>query len=184
MAGTYLIAGAMCGGEIELSRVKYEHIYSLIAKLSKTTCKIAVTDDRIMVRSIGRLAGIDKIETMYYPGFPTDLQSEAMAMLTTCSGNSVIVENIFETRFNEVPELIKMGARIMVKGNTAIIHGVDSLHGARVRATDLRGGASLVLAGLRAEGVTTISQIQHIDRGYERIEESFLTLGADIKRER
>lgn len=105
-----------------------------------------------------------------------------MAMLTTASGTSVIVENIFETRMREVPEFIKMGADIIVKGRTAIIHGVKRLHGADVVATDLRGGASMVLAGLRAEGVTTVRELRHIDRGYESIEKCFESLGADIRR--
>ena len=182
VAGTYLIAGAICGGDIELNRVKYEHIYSLISKLSKTTCNITYKNGRIRLRSTGNLRGVDKIETMYYPGFPTDLQSQMMALLTVCRGTSVIVENIFETRFNEVPELVRMGANIIVRGNTAIVHGVDTLHGTCVHATDLRGGAGLVLAGLRADGITTIDRVCHIDRGYESIEESFCSLGADIKR--
>ncbi len=165
VAGTYLIAGAMCGGKIELSGVVSEHIHSLIAKLTN-----------------GDLRAIEKIETMYYPGFPTDLQTQMMAMLTTASGTSVIVENIFETRMREVPEFIKMGADIIVKGRTAIIHGVKRLHGADVVATDLRGGASMVLAGLRAEGVTTVRELRHIDRGYESIEKCFESLGADIRR--
>lgn len=182
VAGTYLIAGAMCGGKIELSGVVSEHIHSLIAKLTKTTCNIEVKNDKIKLYSNGDLRAIEKIETMYYPGFPTDLQTQMMAMLTTASGTSVIVENIFETRMREVPEFIKMGADIIVKGRTAIIHGVKRFHGADVVATDLRGGASMVLAGLRAEGVTTVRELRHIDRGYESIEKCFESLGADIRR--
>lgn len=182
VAGTYLIAGAMCGGEIELSHIVPEHIHSLVSKLSKTTCKIDIKNDRIRLKSNGELRCVDKIETMYYPGFPTDLQTQMMTMLTIANGTSVIIENIFETRFNEVPELRKMGAKIIVRDRTAVIHGVRRLHGADVVATDLRGGASMVLAGLAAEGTTTVRNLRHIDRGYECIEDNFTDLGADIRR--
>lgn len=182
VAGTYLIATAMCGGNVELINVNSEHISSLISKLSKTTCKIYIKNDRILIKSKGRQKSLDCIETMYYPGFPTDLQSQIMAMQSISKGTSVIVENIFETRFKTAGELKKLGADITIKGRVAIVKGVRELIGSEVSATDLRGGASLVLAGLVAKGQTVIKDIHHIDRGYEDMSVILSDLGANIRR--
>lgn len=182
IAGTYIIAAAMCSGNVELRGVVPEHIYSLIAKLSKTACKIYCKNDKIIVKSKGRLRSLDRIDTMYYPGFPTDMQTQMLALQTISKGTSVIVENIFETRYKTVPEFKKMGADITVRDRTAIVRGVSRLKGAEVCATDLRGGASLVLAGLAAEGITEVKDIYHIDRGYEDMSRVFAELGAKIER--
>lgn len=182
VAGTYLIATAMCGGSVELCNVNSEHISSLISKLSKTTCKISIKNDRILIKSKGRQKSLDCIETMYYPGFPTDMQSQMMAMQSISKGTSVIVENIFETRFKTASELKKLGADISIKGRVAIVKGVKQLTGSQVVATDLRGGASLVLAGLVASGQTCIKDIHHIDRGYEDMAVDLTSLGARIRR--
>lgn len=182
IAGTYIIAAAMCSGNVELRGVVPEHIYSLIAKLSKTACKIYCKNDKIIVKSKGRLRSLDRIDTMYYPGFPTDMQTQMLALQTVSKGTSVIVENIFETRYKTVPEFKKMGADITVRDRTAIVRGVSRLKGAEVCATDLRGGASLVLAGLAAEGITEVKDIYHIDRGYEDMSRVLAELGAKIER--
>lgn len=182
-AGTYILSCAMCGGEIVLHGACYEHIFSLISKLSKTACNIKRYNDKILVKSNGRLKSVDNIETMYYPGFPTDLQAQLMSLESIADGSCIVVENIFETRFKHVPELLKMGADITVKGRAALIKGVEKLRGTEVLAQDLRGGAALVMAGLSAEGKTVVSDIYHIDRGYESIEKTFSQLGAKIYRE-
>ena len=180
-AGTYLIATAMCGGNIYIDNIDNNDILSITTKLEKAGCDINYYDGSIELTSDGRLEAIDKIETQVYPGFPTDLQAQMMSMQTISNGVSVIVENLFENRFKHVNELIKLGADIKVKDRVAVIKGVDKLKGASVNATDLRGGASLVLAGLKAEGYTTINNIEHILRGYENIDEALQSLGADIK---
>lgn len=182
VAGTYLIGCVMTGGRIELCNTNAEHISSLISKLSKTTCKIGIKNDKILISSYGRQKSFDNIETMYYPGFPTDLQTQLMAMQTTCKGTCVIVENIFETRFKTAAELKKLGANITVKDRMAVVRGVPYLKGGEVNATDLRGGASLVLAGMCAKGRTIINDIYHIDRGYDKFEENLQNLGVNIKR--
>ncbi len=182
IAGTYIIATAMCGGDVMLTNAKSEHLQALISKLDNNCCKISVKGDKIRVISNGRHKSINKIETMPYPGFPTDLQPQIMALETISDGTCVIVENLFETRFKHVGELVKMGAQILVEGRSAVIKGVEKLYGAEVTATDLRGGAGLVLAGLVADGYTTISNIGQIKRGYESIESDLKKLGADIKK--
>ncbi|MFW5780203.1 MAG: UDP-N-acetylglucosamine 1-carboxyvinyltransferase [Bacillota bacterium] len=181
-AGTYAIAAAMCGGEIVLKGCKAEYIQSLVSKLSKTSCNITQIGDNIEIVAKNKREAIEYIETQPYPGFPTDLQAPIMALQTISHGVSAITENIFENRYKHVCELLKMGANIRVKGRTAIIRGVDRLSGAEVSSQDLRGGASLVLAGLNAIGTTIISNIYHIDRGYEDIEKVLKKLGADIRR--
>ena len=168
---------------MELRNVNSEHISSLISKLSKTTCKVSAKNDKILIKSKCRQKSLDCIETMYYPGFPTDLQSQIMAMQTVSNGTSVIVENIFETRFKTAGELKKLGADITIKGRVAVIKGVKKLIGSEVLATDLRGGASLVLAGLVADGQTCVKDIHHIDRGYEDMSFDLTNLGANIRRE-
>ena len=182
VAGTYLIGAAMCGGELTLNNVNPEHISSLIAKLPKSTCKITCARDKINIICKGRCESIPKVETTYYPGFPTDLQTQILTLQTVSDGTSVIVENIFETRFKTVPQLLKMGADVTVKGRTAVVRGVPFLTGAEVGATDLRGGASLVLAGMCAQGETVVDNVFHIDRGYENLAEILPPLGVKIKR--
>ena len=182
LAGTMLVAGAVCGGEVSLLGANPMHIEPLLFKLNKSTCFVSVQGDKITVTGSPRLMNPEKLETQPYPGFPTDLQSQMMVLMSVSEGTGVIVENIFETRFRIVRELIKMGARITVRDRTAIIRGVKRLEGASVAAGDLRGGAALVIAGAKAEGFTTIDHVEHVDRGYEKIEDIFASLGAEIKR--
>lgn len=181
-AGTYIIATCMCGGSVELNNVVYEHIYSLLSKLPKTTCKITQNSGKLYIKSGSRHKSLDKIETMYYPGFPTDMQSQISAFATVCQGTTVITENIFETRFKQISEFRKMGADIIVKDRTAIIKGVGKLTGAEVTCEDLRGGASLVLMGLKADGMTIVNDVKHIERGYQNFDGSLRALGANIRR--
>lgn len=180
-AGTYLIAAAMCGGKVSIDNLNSQDILSLTTKLEKAGCSLDIKENSIELISSGNLESIDKIETQVYPGFPTDLQAQIMAMQTVSNGISVIIENIFENRFRHIKELTKLGADIIQKDRVAVIKGVSELTGADVEATDLRGGASLILAGLKAKGYTTISNINHILRGYENIEQIMSNLGADIK---
>lgn len=182
VAGTYLIGAAMCGGNLTLLNVNPEHLSSLIAKLPKSSCKITCARDKINIICNERCESIPKVETTYYPGFPTDLQSQILTLQTVSKGTSVIVENIFETRFKTVPQLVKMGADVTVNGRTAVVRGVERLTGAEVSATDLRGGASLVLAGMSAQGETVIDNVYHIDRGYEDLSLILPVLGVKIKR--
>ncbi|MEG1509359.1 MAG: UDP-N-acetylglucosamine 1-carboxyvinyltransferase [Clostridia bacterium] len=182
VVGTYMLAGAMCGCNLQICNAIPEHNHSLIAKLSKTACNIYNKNDIIYIQAKERLKSIDYIETMYYPGFPTDLQAQMMALQTVADGTSVIVENIFETRYKQVPEFMKIGANIMVKDRTCIVQGVQNLKGAEVKAFDLRGGASLVMCGLVARGITTVDDVFHIDRGYEALEIQLQDVGAKIER--
>ena len=180
-AGTYLIAGAMCGGKILIENINSLDLISLTTKLEQAGCEVNISNDSIELISNGKLESIDKIETQVFPGFPTDLQAQIMAMQTISNGVSVIIENIFENRFRHVKELVKLGANIIQKDRVAVIRGVEELKGANVEATDLRGGASLVLAGLKANGYTTIQKSHHILRGYENIDKVLSGLGAEIK---
>lgn len=182
IAGTYLIAGLMAGGDIKLYNFRGDHNSALLGKINNSSCKIKLNNDILTLKSDGRPKSIPKIETSPYPGFPTDLQAQTLALQTISKGTSIIVENVFETRFKHVPELVKMGANVTVRDRTAIISGVEKLYGANVNATDLRGGVGLVLAGLVAEGYTTVNQVELIDRGYCKLEEQLNALGADIKR--
>ena len=181
-AGTLMIACAMCGGEILLKNVIPEHLSSLIFKLRESACKITLFDDKIRIAADGRPRNVHKVETSPYPGFPTDLQAQYLALLTVGEGTGMILETIFETRFKHAAELIRMGADITVRDRIAMVRGVERLHGAEVRAHDLRGGAALVLAGLAAEGETVVRDICHIDRGYERLEDTLSALGGNIRR--
>ena len=181
-AGTYIIATAMCGGKVTLKNARKDHNQALINKLSQSNCKIKSFDDRITISSNGRPLSFGEIETAVYPGFPTDLQAQMMALASVSKGYSLIIENLFESRFKHVSELIKMGCDIRCKNGICIINGRKKIYGADVTSTDLRGGACLVLAGLVAEGYTTIDKISLIDRGYYKMEEKLTTLGADIKR--
>jgi len=179
-AGTYMIAAAISGGEILVENVIPTHLHPVVAKLQETGTIVEENDRGIIVRGTGRVKPVD-IKTLPYPGFPTDMQSQMMALLSMAEGSSVIVENVFENRFQSVDELKRMGANIKVEGHTAVVEGVNRLHGARVRATDLRAGASLVLAALAADGCTEIEEAGHIFRGYENIETKLTSLGAKLK---
>ena len=180
--GTYLVATAMCGGKVKLLDCKKEYNEAIITKLKNCGASIKESKSGLEITVKNRLKSIPSIETQPYPGFPTDLQNQVLTLQTISRGTSIIVENLYESRFKICNELTKMGADITVKDRTAIIKGVPRLYGANVVATDLRGGAGLVLAGLAAEGYTTIEDIYHIDRGYLSIEEDFCKLGAEIKR--
>lgn len=183
VAGTMAIAAAITGGELELNGCRWDLIGALLAKLDKTSCNIKRINDSIIISARKRREAIEYIETQPYPGFPTDLQAPVMSLQAVSYGVSVITENIFENRFKHVTELIKMGAQIKIKGRSAIIRGIPRLQGAEVKAQDLRGGASLILAGLNAEGQTIVNEISHIERGYESIDNILLALGADIRKE-
>ncbi|MBR2375651.1 MAG: UDP-N-acetylglucosamine 1-carboxyvinyltransferase [Clostridia bacterium] len=183
-AGTYLIATASCGGEIEINGVPSENIAALLHKLRENGCKIRAKNDRIVLSSDGRLQSVDLLETMPFPGFPTDMQAQYSALCCTAAGTTLVVENLFETRYRYAAELKRMGADITVRGRTALIRGVEALHGACVTASDLRGGAALVVAALKAEGQSTVLDLSHIDRGYADFEEKLRKLGAKIRRVR
>ncbi len=181
-AGTFLIAAAMCGGEITINGISGENISSLLHKLRENGCKIHIKNDKIYLKSDKRLNSVKTIETQPYPGFPTDLQAQAAALCCICSGHSIVTENLFEMRFKYVPELRKMGADITVAGRNAFIRGVDGLKGAHVTACDLRGGAALVLAALAAKGCSEVSGVRHLDRGYGCFEGKISKLGGNILR--
>ncbi len=181
-AGTFLVAGAITRSEITLSPVVPDHITAAIAKLRAIGAKITVeASDCLRINGANAHIPTD-IETLPYPGFPTDLQAPFMALLSLCEGNSIITETVFENRLRHVAELNRMGADIRVKGNNAVIRGVPFLLGAPVMATDLRAGAALVLAGLTAEGKTTVQGLRYLDRGYEHLEVKLQKLGAKIQR--
>lgn len=180
-AGTFLIAGAITKSDISLYPVLPEHLIPVIAKLNAIGCRIINEgSDRLRIMP-GDLKATD-IETLPYPGFPTDMQAPFMSLLSISEGNSIISETIFENRFRHVAELNRMGADIRVKGNHAVIRGVPSLSGAPVMATDLRASAALVVAGLAAEGTTIVQGLHHLDRGYENIESKLQQLGANLQR--
>lgn len=182
-AGTHMVAAAITGGDILVTNVIPEHVEPVIAKLREMGARVEVTDEGVRVRVSGRLKAID-LKTMPYPGFPTDMQPQFMALLTVAEGASIVTETIFENRFKHVPELARMGADIRIEGHTAIVRGVGRLTGAHVEASDLRAGAALILAGLAAENTTVVDRAAHIDRGYARLEEKYRLLGADIVRVR
>jgi len=179
-AGTFLLAGAITRGDVLVDDVIPEHLFTVIDKLQEIGARIDVGQRSVRVRG-GELRGVD-IKTLPSPGFPTDLQAPALAMLTVAKGTSIITESIFENRFKHVVELGRMGAKIKVEGRTAVIRGVPKLSGATVAAPDLRAGAALVLAALGAEGVSEIEQVYHIDRGYEALEKRLQNIGAKIVR--
>ena len=180
-AGTYMVAAAMTGGEITCQNVDPSKMESILQKLLESGAEITSKKDSITVRSNKKLNAVN-ITTAPYPGFPTDMQAQFMALNTFSNGVGEITENIFENRFMHVQELRRMGALIDIKHNTAIIRGGDLLEGAKVMATDLRASAGLILAALVAKGDTQIDRIYHLDRGYEKLEEKFNQLGANIKR--
>lgn len=183
-AGTYLIATATCGGEIEVEGVPHENVAALLHKLRENGCKIYTKNDKILLISSGLLKSVSLVETNPFPGFPTDLQAQYGALSTTATGTTLIVENLFETRYRYAAELKRMGADITVRDRTAVIRGVARLHGANVAASDLRGGAALVVAALKAEGQSCVTNLSHIDRGYADFENKLRKLGAKIKRVR
>ncbi len=182
VAGTYMIAAAITGGELLLENVIPEHLRSIISIMRECGCRIDTTERELLIKGPEKPGCIDVVRTLPYPGFPTDMQAQLVAMLTIANGTSIMIETVFENRYKHVEELLRMGASINLEGRTAIIKGVSKLTGARVHARDLRGGAAMVLAGLAAEGETVISDIKHIDRGYERIEDKLMGAGAVIKR--
>ena len=180
-AGTFLVAGAITNSELSLSPVVPDHLTAVIAKLHEMGSKVIGEESNCLRIVPGRLRAID-IETLPYPGFPTDMQAQFMALLAQSEGDSVITETVFENRLRHVAELNRMGADIRVKGNNAIIRGVPRLSGAPVVATDLRASAALVLAGLAAEGKTSIQGLHHLDRGYDNLEVKLRQLGAKLQR--
>ncbi|MGE5632599.1 MAG: UDP-N-acetylglucosamine 1-carboxyvinyltransferase [Caulobacteraceae bacterium] len=180
-AGTYMIAAAATGGDVVVDGVVTEHLKPVTAKLKEMGAEVHEYERSIRVKATGRLNSVD-IKTMPYPGFPTDMQSQMMTAMCISNGTSIATETVFENRFMHINELKLMGAKIKVDGRSAIIEGCDKLSGAKVKATDLRAGAALTIAGLCAEGGTEISDIYHIDRGYIKIEEKLQKLGALIKR--
>jgi UDP-N-acetylglucosamine 1-carboxyvinyltransferase len=180
-AGTFVIAGAMTGGDLTVTHCEPEHIGALLQKLAETGATLQVADDAVRVVGDGRLLAAD-INTEEYPGFPTDMQAQYMALATQADGTSVVTENIFENRFMHALELVRMGANIKIEGRRAVVRGSTRLSGAAVLASDLRASASLVLAALVADGETIIDRVYHIDRGYERIEEKLRGVGAQMKR--
>ena len=182
IAGTYIVACAMAGGKIRLINVIPENIYALISKLKESYINIDCGERELTVECNRRPLSSQIVETLPYPGFPTDLQAQFLSLQCICDGTCLVIENMFETRFKHVPELVKMGANITVRDRMAIVRGVRRLHGAEVNVHDLRGGAALVLAGLAAEGKTRIHNIQHIDRGYDGLDGKLNGLGADIIR--
>ena len=187
-AGTFLIAGAITAGDLAVSGCNPEHLSALLAKLDEAgvkvmheTCEGGNGSKTLTVKSSGTLRALD-VTTQEYPGFPTDMQAQYMTLMTQAAGSSVITETIFENRFMHALELARMGADINVNGRRAVVRGKTPLSGAKIQASDLRASASLVLAGLAAEGETLIDRVYHIDRGYERIEEKLTQVGAKIAR--
>lgn len=181
-AGTLLCATAVTGGILELNNVIPAHIAPVLSKLEECGCKSSVLKNRVILNAPKRLKAID-IKTMPYPGFPTDMQSVFTGMLCTAKGTSIIVENIFENRYRYTNELKRMGAKINIEGKIAIVKGTRKLTGAIVEATDLRGGAAMVVASLLAKGTTTVNNIEYILRGYENLDKKLNKIGANIKLE-
>ena len=180
--GTYLTAVAMTGGRVKIKSAKPEYLSSVISKLELTGAEITLGDDWVEIYMDKSKPKAVSLTTGPYPSFPTDMQAQFVSLNSIAQGNSTVTETVFENRFMHVQEIARMGGNITLKGNTAVIEGIDRLQGAPVMATNLRASASLVLAGLVAEGATVIDRIYHIDRGYERIEEKLKMLGADIER--
>lgn len=180
-AGTFMVAACLPGSKVALQGIEAEYIESLILKLREAGAKVEVSGGEILVTAPKKIKPVD-ISTAPYPGFATDLQAQWMALMSIADGSSIIRENIFENRFMHVGELLRMGADIKPEGNMAVVRGVKPLSAAPIMATDLRASASLVIAGLAAEGITEISRVYHIDRGYEKIEKKLRKLGARVKR--
>jgi UDP-N-acetylglucosamine 1-carboxyvinyltransferase len=181
-AATFMSAAASTGGEIGLLGVSCDDIRAVTAVFEEMGAAVYCSADSIYISCARPLRAVRMIRTMPYPGFPTDAQAVVMASLATARGSSIISENIFESRYRHVDELVRMGANIKTSGRTAVIEGVERLYGANVMAHELRGGAALVVAALGAEGISCVSGVQYIDRGYEQIERSFTSLGAEAVR--
>lgn len=182
VAATYLIATAMTGGKVSFNDVIPSHLGPIIQPLRESGCFVFIKGRNVTLSSQKQLKRIKMIRTMPHPGFPTDVQAQMMALTTIADGTSVFIENIFESRYKHIGELLRFGAKIHAEGRMAVVEGVKTLNGANVKATDLRGGSAMILAGLSANGITEISHIHHIDRGYEEPEKVLELLGADIKR--
>ncbi|ANB60969.1 UDP-N-acetylglucosamine 1-carboxyvinyltransferase [Anoxybacteroides amylolyticum] len=182
-AGTFMIAAAAMGKEVIVDNVIPQHVESLTAKLREMGVHVEASDDQLLVKSVPSMKAVD-VKTLVYPGFPTDLQQPFTALLTKASGTSVVTDTIYSARFKHIDELRRMNANIKVEGRSAIVTGPVQLQGAKVKASDLRAGASLVIAGLMAEGVTEITGLEHIDRGYSNLVEKLAGLGATIWREK
>ena len=179
--GTFLIAGALLGG-ITVKDIEIDHLDTVLGKLKDIGCKISAGESSITLEPPDKIKPVD-MTTAVYPGFPTDLQAQWVALMSLADGSSTIKDTVYHDRFSHIPELARLGANIQVNHNTAFVRGVDSLVGAPVMSTDIRASASLIIAGLAASGETEVSRVYHIDRGYERIEEKFSHLGANISRE-
>src|SRR5262249_6974681 len=180
-AGTFIVAGALAGGDLIVSNCEPQHMGALLEKLRECGIKIAANGESVRVVSPGSLKAAD-VTTEEYPGFPTDMQAQYMALATQAEGTSTVTENIFENRFMHAQELVRMGANIKVEGSRAVIRGKTALSGAAVQCSDLRASASLVIAALVADGETILDRVYHVDRGYERIEEKLRGVGAQIRR--
>lgn len=183
VAGTMLAAAAITGGTIHLRRVPAEDLHAVFSKLREMDCVLSCQDDVVTLHAPERLRAFAQLQTQPHPGFPTDMQAQLLALATLATGTSVLVENVFENRYGHAGDLSRMGADVLIHGRTAVVRGVKELYGAQVTARDLRGGAALALAGLRASGETVVEQAQLIDRGYEGFEYALASLGAEIRRE-
>ncbi|MEE8484313.1 MAG: UDP-N-acetylglucosamine 1-carboxyvinyltransferase, partial [Nitrospinota bacterium] len=181
-AGTFMTAAAIVGGSLKITNCNPAHLEAITLKLTEIGCKITEGDTFLEVTGPEKPKPAD-IDTSPYPGFPTDMQAQTMAVLALASGASIITETIFENRYMHVAELRRMGAKVRLKGRNAFVTGVDSLSGAEVMATDLRASASLIIAGLAAKGQTVLRRVYHLDRGYQKIEEKLRKVGAAISRE-
>ncbi len=182
VAGTLLAAGAITGGTVELTNAPVGEMHAISAKLREMGCDVREEESRIILNAPSRLAAFPLLQTQPHPGFPTDMQVQMLALLSVSEGTGVVVENVFENRFTHAGDLNRMGARILCSGRTAVVRGVKQLCGAHVTARDLRGGAALTIAGLKAQGETRIDNVALIDRGYERFEAQLNRLGADVQR--
>jgi UDP-N-acetylglucosamine 1-carboxyvinyltransferase len=179
-AATFMVAAAMTKGDITIENVILEHLKPVVAKLKEAGCEVIEMENSVRVIGPEVIKSID-IKTLPHPGFPTDVQAQFMAMLTVANGTGVVIETVFENRFMHVAEFNRMGADIKIEGRSAVVHGVNQLHGSNVNATDLRAGAALILCGLLAEGETTIGEIYHIQRGYVDIDKKIRALGGNIE---
>lgn len=180
-AGTFLIAGAVAGGKITVTKCNPDHLTAILTKLEEAGASLKIDSDAIELKAPQKIHPVN-VTTAAYPGFPTDMQAQWIALMSLCTGSAVVTDSIYFDRFKHVPELIRLGADIKLNENVAVVKGVKKLKGAKVMSTDLRASASLILAGLVAEGTTEVLRVYHIDRGYEHIEKKFQALGADIKR--
>ena len=182
VTGTYLCAAAITGGAVTLRNVRAGDLRAVLDKLTEMGCALREEENLIALAAPCRLKAFHQVQTQPYPGFPTDMQSQLLALASVAKGSSVVIENVFENRFATVSDLRRMGADIRVSGRAAFVQGKECLCGAQVQSHDLRAGAALVLAALKAEGETLVRDVHFIDRGYEKMEERLRTLGADVRR--